>query len=214
MSDDLFREVDEEVRQEQYIQLWKRYGVYIVAVVLVIVVGTVGFVVWRDMQQSARDASGEQLLAAIDIDEDRPDEALDQLAILAEEGPKGYRLLARLREGALLSQTGDTRGAVVVYDNVAEDSGQDRIYRDLAKVLAVSHGMSVMDRGEVEDRLSSVLDEDNPWRYSARELIATAVMVSGDRAAAVEAFRALADDVEAPAGFRARAAEMLAILAQ
>ncbi|NNE86111.1 MAG: tetratricopeptide repeat protein [Alphaproteobacteria bacterium] len=214
MSDDLFREVDEEVRQDQYLELGKKYGAYAIGVALVVVLITVGFVFWRDSQQAARDASGEQLLAAINIAEDQADQALDQFAILGEEGTKGYRLLARFREGALLSQTGDVRGAVAVYDKVAEDSSHDQIYRDLAKVLAVSHGMSIMNLGEVEERLASVLDDDNSWRYSARELVATAVMASGDSAAAREAFQALVDDVEAPAGVRARGAEMLAILAQ
>lgn len=214
MSDDLFREVDEEVRQEQYLQLWKQYGVYIAGVVLAIIVITVSVVVWRDVQQSARDANGEQLLAAINISEDRQDEALDQLAVLAEEGSKGYRLLARLREGAMLSKSGDASSAVAIYDAVAADSGHDQIYRDLAKVLAVSHGMSIMDRGEVEDRLASVSGDDNPWRYSARELKATAVMAAGDTVGALEAFQVLVDDLQAPAGIRARAAEMLAILAQ
>ena len=214
MSDDLFREVDEEVRQEQYLQLWKKYGVYIAGVVLATIVITVGVVFWQDRQQSLREADGEQLLAAIDIGEDRRDEALDQLAILGEEGTEGYRLLARLREGALLSQSGDARGAVATFDGVAADSAHDQIYRDLAKVLAVSHGMSAMDRGEVEDRLAPLLNEDNPWRYSARELVATAVLASGDTAAAKEAFQGLVDDVQAPGGVRARAAEMLAILDQ
>jgi hypothetical protein len=214
VSDDLFREVDEEVRQEQYKKLWKQYGVYIAGVVLAVVLITVGVVVWLDFRQSERDADGEALLAAVAVTEERPDEALDQLGDLAVEGTKGYRLLARLREGALLSERGDIRSAVAIYDAVAADSGQDQIYRDLAKVLAVSHGMSIMDRGEVEDRLASVVDNDNPWRYSARELVATAMMAIGDTAAAREAYQALVDDVHAPAGVRARAAEMLAILGQ
>ena len=214
MSDDLFREVDEEVRQEQYLKLWKQYGVYIAGVVLAVVVITVGIVVWRDLQQSEREADGEALLGAIAASEERPDEALDRLADLAAEGTKGYRLLARLREGALLSERGDIRSAVAIYDTLAADSGQEQIYRDLAKVLAVSHGMSIMDRGEVEDRLASVVDDDNPWRYSARELVATATMAGGDTAAAREAYQALVDDARAPAGIRARAAEMLAILGQ
>jgi hypothetical protein len=213
VSDDLFREVDEEVRQEQYLKLWKQYGVYIAGVILAVVLITVGVVVWRDLQQSEREANGEAMLAALAAVEDRPDEALDQLGALGEEGTKGYRLLARLREGALLSEQGDARGAVAIYDSVAADSGQDQIYRDLAKMLAVAHGMSVMDRGEVEDRLAPLIGDDNAWRYSARELAATAVLASGDTAGAREAFQTLVDDTQAPAGVRGRAAEMLAILA-
>jgi hypothetical protein len=214
VSDDLFREVDEEVRQDQYMRLWKQYGVYIAGVVLAVVLITVGVVVWRDMQRSELEANGEKMLAALAITEERPDEALDQLAALGDEGTKGYRLLARLREAALLSERGDASGAVSIYDSIAADTGHEQMYRDLAKLLSVSHGMSVMDRGEVEDRLATLLSDDNPWRYSARELVATAVMASGDTAAAREAFQALVDDVDAPPGARARAAELLAILAQ
>ena len=214
MSDDLFREVDEEVRQDQYLQLWKQYGVYIAGAVLAVIIITVGVVFWLDRQQSAREAEGEALLAAIAASAERPDEALDQFADLADGGSSGYRLLARFREGALLSQQGDKSSAVAIYDTIAADSGHDQIYRDLAKLLAVSHGMSVMGRGEVEDRLASLLDDDNPWRYSAREFVAMSSMAAGDTVAARELFQVLVDDAQAPAGVRARAAELLAILAQ
>ena len=214
MSDDLFREVDEEVRQDQYLKLWKQYGVYIAGVVLAVVLITVGVVVWRDFQQGELEANGEKMLAALAAVEERPDEALEQLAALGEEGTKGYRLLARLREAALLSERGDARSAVAIYDAVAADTGQEKLYRDLAKLLSVSHGMSIMDRSDVEDRLAPLVGDDNPWRYSARELVATAAMASGDTAAAREKFQALVDDANAPPGVRARAAELLAILAQ
>ena len=40
MSDEsLFREVDEEVRQEQYKKLWERYGNHIIALCLIVVAG-------------------------------------------------------------------------------------------------------------------------------------------------------------------------------
>ena len=107
---------------------------------------------------------------------------------------------------------GDISGAVLVYDSIALDNSQDVIYRDLASVLAVSHGMSIMSLGEVEDRLASIIVEINPWRYSARELLATAIMVSGDKKRAIKEFKPLVDDTKAPAGVRARAAEMLVIL--
>jgi hypothetical protein len=214
VSDDLFREVDEEVRQDQYLQLWKRYGVYIAGVILAVILITVSVVVWRDLQRGELEANGEKMLAALAVIEERPDEALDQLAALGDEGTKGYRLLARLREAALLSARGDARSAVAIYDTVAADTGQEQIYRDLAKLLSVSHGMSIMDRGEIEDRLAPLVGDDNAWRYSARELVATAALASGDTAAAREAFQALVDDAGAPSGVRARGAEMLAILSQ
>ena len=212
MSDDLFREVDEEVRQDRYIKIWKRYGIYVSALVVTIILITVGVVVWRDIERSALESSSEVLISAIESSSDRQNEALEQLKIIGDEGNEGYRLLAKLREGAILSKMGDISGAVLVYDSIALDNSQDVIYRDLASVLAVSHGMSIMSLGEVEDRLASIIVEINPWRYSARELLATAIMVSGDKKRAIKEFKPLVDDTKAPAGVRARAAEMLVIL--
>lgn len=212
MSDDLFREVDEEVRQDRYIKIWKRYGIYISALVVTIILITVGVVVWRDIERSALESSSEVLISAIESSSDRQNEALEQFKIIGDEGNEGYRLLAKLREGAILSKMGDISGAVLVYDSIALDNSQDEIYRDLASVLAVSHGMSIMSLGEVEDRLASIIVEINPWRYSARELLATAIMVSGDKKRAIKEFKPLVDDTKAPAGVRARAAEMLVIL--
>ena len=212
MSDDLFREVDEEVRQDRYIKIWKRYGIYVSALVVTIILITVGVVVWRDIERSALESNSEVLISAIESSSDRQNEALEQLKIIGDEGNEGYRLLAKLREGAILSKMGDISGAVLVYDSIALDNSQDVIYRDLASVLAVSHGMSIMSLGEVEDRLASIIVEINPWRYSARELLATAIMVSGDKKRAIKEFKPLVDDTKAPAGVRARAAEMLVIL--
>lgn len=212
MSDDLFREVDEEVRQDRYIKIWKRYGIYVSALVVTIILITVGVVVWRDIERSALESSSEVLISAIESSSDRQNEALEQFKIIGDEGNEGYRLLAKLREGAILSKMGDISGAVLVYDSIALDNSQDIIYRDLASVLAVSHGMSIMSLGEVEDRLASIIVEINPWRYSARELLATAIMLSGDKKRAIKEFKPLVDDTKAPAGVRARAAEMLVIL--
>ena len=212
MSDDLFREVDEEVRQERYIKIWKRYGIYIIALVVTIILITVGIVVWRDLQRSALESNSEGLISAIAASSDRQNEALEQLKVLGDGASQGYRLLAQLREGAILSKMGDIAGAVKIYDNIALDNSQDKIYRDLASVLAVSHGMSKMSLGEVEDRMTTIIGETNPWRYSARELVATAIMVSGNKKRAIKEFKPLVEDTKAPAGVRARAAEMLVIL--
>ena len=47
MSDEsLFREVDEEVRQEQFKKLWARYGNLIMGLCLLVIAGVAGFQGW------------------------------------------------------------------------------------------------------------------------------------------------------------------------
>ena len=44
---DIFQEVDEEVRRERLMQLWKRYGNFVIAAAIVLVLGVGG---WRGYQ--------------------------------------------------------------------------------------------------------------------------------------------------------------------
>jgi hypothetical protein len=41
---DIFREIDEEVRREQFMKLWERYGNLLIAACVVLVVAVAG---WR-----------------------------------------------------------------------------------------------------------------------------------------------------------------------
>jgi hypothetical protein len=65
----------------------------------------------------------------------------------------------------------------------------------------------------VIDRLAPMTSSGNPWRSTALELTAAARLKSGDKDGALEAYKILADDLAAPQGTRARAAEMAAALA-
>ena len=39
MSEEIFREVDEELREENLLRLWRRFGPYVVATVVAVVTG-------------------------------------------------------------------------------------------------------------------------------------------------------------------------------
>jgi hypothetical protein len=62
-------------------------------------------------------------------------------------------------------------------------------------------------------RLEPLTASGKPWRASALELTAAARLKLGDKTAALEIYKKLADDLAAPEGVRARAAEMAAALA-
>ena len=40
---DIFREVDEDIRQEKYRRLWDRFGPWVLGVAVLIIVGTGGY---------------------------------------------------------------------------------------------------------------------------------------------------------------------------
>lgn len=212
MSDELFREVDEEVRQDRFQNLWKRYGAFALAVVVVIVGGTIAFVLWRDAQQAEREADSARFLSAVVQEQNERDAAIDQLRAIAQEGTPGYRFLASLREASLLADAGQAGEALIVFDAVAADDDLDAVYRDIARILAVSHGMQNMSADEVEERLLGLDAEDSPFRVTAREFMAVAAIRSGRQERAESLLQENISDSAASLAAQTRARELLATL--
>lgn len=208
---DIFQEVEEDLRQERYARLWKNYGGYVIGVAVAIVLGTAGWTGWREYQNSQREAAAAVFSTALNaLEADRLDLSRARLGDLIEDGTADYPILARLVEGEALVRAGDIEGAARAYDGVAEDTDADPVFRDLARLL---YGLTLLDRedaGTLAAKIQPLTADENPWRHSAREILALAALRAGDRAAAREWLTALSDDDSTPAGIRARATELLA----
>lgn len=212
IQDSLLREIDDDLRQEKYAKLWKRYGVHVIAAAFLLVASVAGYQWWRQYDINTREALGERFAGAMEkARDDGPAEATKDFSTLAREGG-GYSVLARLQEAALLAAAKNRAAAAAVYRELADDSGVDAVYRDLAVVLGVLQDMEGGDSINLTLRLAPLTADANPWRHSARELSAVLAFSSGDREKAVELFTGLSQDASAPQGIRARAGEMLAAI--
>jgi hypothetical protein len=207
---DIFEEVDEEVRRDRFADLWKRYGVYFLAACVAVVVATAGWVGYREWRESKRLEYAERYRAAAELaQKDQLAEAADAFAALAEEASGGYAVLARLRLAASQAEAGDRDAAVATYDRLAADGGVEKVYRDLATLAAAMLLADVAPGAEIDRRLEPLLNPDNPWRHSAREVKGLTALREGRAEAARESFQAIVDDAAAPGAVRGRAQQML-----
>ena len=212
-QENLFKEIDEDLRQERYAVLWKKYGNYLIGLAALLVVGVGGVQAWESWDLNRRaDQSAQFEQARSAAAANRVGDAINSLQGLAENGTAGYALLARFNQAGLLARSGNVAGAVQNYLAIATESGVDQIYRDLALVLATLHELDRGDPPLLIQRLAPLTEAANPWRHTAKEFTALLIRRQGDNGRAGTLFRELADDATAPAGVRARAAEMSAIL--
>jgi hypothetical protein len=210
---DIFREIDEELRRDNLLLLWSRYGRYIVALAVLVLLVAGGIVAWRDHQLSERRAQSMRYSSALSrVREGKVADAAKVFEVIAQEGG-GYGTLAAFEAAELLAKSGDRKGAAAAYDRIAETGGLDPVFRQLATLLPVMQGLPDADQHSVIDRLAPITAPGNPWRSTALELTAAARLQAGDKSGALEVYKTLADDLAAPQGTRARAAEMAAALA-
>ena len=208
---DIFREIEDELRRDNLLKLWQRYGKYAIAVAVLVLVVAGALVAWRDHQASARRAEGARFASAVALARAGKDaEAAKLFAVLAGEGG-GYGVLAAFEGAQMLAKSGDKTGAIAAYDRLA-DAAIDPEFRDLAVLLSVMHGLPDGDPQKAVARLQPLTQNGNPWRASALDLTAAAKLKAGDRNGALAIYRQLADDLTAPQGLRARAAELAAAL--
>jgi hypothetical protein len=212
-TDEFIREVDEAVRQEQWQKLWKQYGSYLTAAVLAVVIGTALGVGWRNWQHSQRLDEARRYAAAQQmLSEERPAEAADAFAALAEDASSGYRVLARLRAAEARAAAGDPVAAAAILEQLAANDDTEPPYRALGALLAAQRASGDADPGALATELEPLIGTDDPWRHSALELRALAQMRGGDTVAARQTLNDLLDDPLTPPDLGRRAAELLAFL--
>ena len=208
---DIFREIDEELRRDNFFKLWSRYGRYVIIVVVVLLVLAGGIAAWRQHQLAERQAQSARYAAALVLARDGKDaEAAKLFAAIQGEGG-GYGALSAFERAAALEKSGDRQGAAAAYAAIAA-SGADPEFRDLAVLLGAMNEFPEAEPKVLIDRLAPLTAEGNPWRPTALELTALAHVKSGDKAGAVALYKTLADDPDTPQGLRGRAAEMTAAL--
>jgi hypothetical protein len=215
LSDEsLFREVDEEVRREQAAKLWERYGNYVVALSVGIIVAVAAFKGWQYWQNKQAEEAGSAYFGALSLlAKGKTEEAQKAFEKLASGGHYGYATLARLQEAASLAGLGKTEEAVKAYDAIAADSSVDAKLRDLARIRAgyLLAGSASLD--ELKKRLEPLDRPDGSWVNAVREIIAAAAYRAGDYKEADRRMNEILADPQAPQGARQRAQIMVQLLA-
>jgi hypothetical protein len=209
---DIFREIDEELRRDNLLKLWARYGRYIIAAVIVVMALAAGFAAWRAHQLTERQAQSARFASALALAQAGKNS--DAAAVLStiDGGGGGYAVLAAFENAALLVKQGEHQKAAAAYDRIAASDSTGPTLRDLATLLSAMQGKVETDPKAAIARLAPLTAPGGPWRPTALELTAAAQLRLGNARAARDIYKGLADDPTAPHSLRARAAEMAAAL--
>jgi hypothetical protein len=211
---DIFQEVDEELRRERLKKLWDRYGNYVLAaaIVVVVAIGSWRGYEWWEGKKAAE--SGAAFEAATTLSESgKHAEAAAAFAKLAAEGTSGYRHLARVREAAEIAQEGDAKSAVAAYDKIAADKAVGQVLQDTAALRAGTLLIDTAPFDEVRQRLEPLAAPDRTFRHTAREMLALAAWRVGDATAAKRWFDMILSDGQTPAAIRNRVEMLMALIA-
>lgn len=207
---DVFREVDEAVRQDQLKQVWKRYGWLILGIGLAVILGVGGYHAWKGYQADRRTEASDAYADALQLARTgKVQESLDALGKLADPTDGEVGTLAAFARARVLAGEGKLDEAVQIWDQLAASDAAGPSFKAAALVLSVQNQMDTGDAAALAARLQPLLAEGQPFRATAMEMTALLALKQGDEARAKELLTQLSTLKEAPASLQARAGQLL-----
>lgn len=206
------REVDEAVREDQLKSFVARYGLWILAAVVIGLGSLAGWIFYQNSQNEDSGLRSEEYVAAIDsIRQNNLDGAATALEPLMETNQDGYRAAAQLLQANIALEKNDPKKAIEGYGKVVADKSLPQPFRDLALIRKTTAEFDTLKPQQVIDRLKPLAVPGNPWFGSAGEMVALSYLNMNKSDLAGPLFAQLAKDKSVPATIRSRALQMAGV---
>jgi hypothetical protein len=208
------REVDENLRRDQAENFVKRYGVWLIAALILAIAAAGAFLYWQEHRRQQAAAQSEQLLAVLnDVSSGRTGKPVqDKLQVIVDQGHDEFAGLAQLTGAALAQDGGDRAKALASYKAVTDDKDQPESVRNAALIRQTALEFDTLKPDDVIARLQPFTEAGNPWFGTAGEMTGAALLKANRRAEAGRLFARIANDNSVPGGIRSRAQQLASSL--
>jgi len=208
MSEEFVREVDEDIKEEERIKLWKKVFPYVVSVSLGIIIFTSGYVFWNNYTESLNQQLGDDFTAAVQLaNEEDLDASILALNRIVDEGSDGYVTLAKMKKASLLIQRGELKLGLNIYLDL-ERNAVDQSFRDIASILYVLNSMDTEDPKALLEKINK-LESSQIWRSSALEMKAFLKLKQNKVEEARKIFEGILNLPSTPSSLATRAKNMV-----
>jgi len=211
MTDEFIREVDEDVKEEKRLKLWKKFFPYVVSISLGIVLFTSGFVFWEGYSNDQRQKLGDDFTAAVVlVGEDDLDASLIALDRIVDKGSDGYVTMAKMKKASILIEQGRIDEGLEIYKDL-EQNAVDQSFRDIATILYVLNSLNNKSKDNLLKKIIP-LENSEIWKSSALELKGYIYLRNNEIAKAIEAFETISKLPSKPGDLSQRAKNLINLL--
>jgi len=212
-SETFFKEVEENLRRDQFQSFFKTYGAWVVGALILFLAAIGGWIYWEQHQKNASAAESEELHAVFgDIADKQLKTVPQRLDKLDDSGNDVVKGSAMLAEAAIALDRNDRAAAIAKYREIAGEEDLPEAYRDLGTIRLTALEFDSLAPQQVIARLEPLAKAGNPWFGSAGEMTALAYLKQGKKTEAGRMFAAVAADRQVPRTIRSRAVQIAGTL--
>lgn len=208
MSDEIFIEVAEDIRQQKLREFWVENKYWIIGGVISAIVLTASLSFWRHWEYK-RDTQATTELIKVTTN----DLNVEALSNFIETTNKNHATIARFLLASSYTKKKENAKATEIYNDITTTKGIDKDYRELAKLLSISIAMDneTSDLKKMEQDLSVLINSNSAWKISSLELRALIYAKQKDFDSAIASLDIITNDFSAPRNARERATDIKAL---
>lgn len=215
--DEFMEEVEKDIRQEKYMNLWNRYGKLLTGIAIAGLVCLVGYNLKSQYDFRQRSKASDILIGAQDYANDgRHADAISALKNLTENTVEPYVVLAKINEASLLGtgEAAQKKQAIQLYQEIIATKGIDTVWHDIAvyKKIALECDQPEANFDNLLKEIEGIDLEKSPFAALISELKGVILFKKGDKAQAGDIFVKLAQSKTAPEGVMMRSQLMAQII--
>ncbi|MBJ85138.1 MAG: hypothetical protein CMJ11_00830 [Pelagibacterales bacterium] len=211
---DVFQEVDEELREEKYKSIWRKFRYYVIGGLILFILGIAANAFWKDYNLKEINDRSERFFTAIEMAQEDKVNAitlLEKFANQEERNSEYNALIARFTEAAIRRSEKDFNGALLIYQSL-EDNNISNFYEDYAKLSSVEMLIALNNKKDAKLILDDLISNTSDLKYIAMEYLGYLEIDEGNFSKARTIFTNIADEASSSVNMKNRSREVLSIL--
>ena len=193
---DVLRQVDEDLRKDRILILWKKYGIYIIAFIVLLISSVIGYQINKSLNISNNQKQVENYLNASNLPSEN--EIVSSLSNLENSSNTFMRGLIRLKMANTLMSQGKKEQSQTILIQLMEDREVNKIINDAAGYFYLMSKLNEITKDELLVYFPDSQIDNSAFKYLFLELLALHDLFSGDFDQTKKSFQKIINDPAAP----------------
>ncbi len=208
LTDAFIQEVDEDVKNDNLKVLWDKYGLFIVAFVVLAVSAAVSFDKLHEWKVLRNQNRTENYMAAVQL-QDNSEETIAALQKISTDNQGIFSDFAKLQIANVLLSENKQEEALSMLEKLAAEKNVNEEVKHIALVKLASYRVDSLGYEEFVALVKPLMETDNSWTPAVQDLLAMSAIKNGNIEGAKEIYGKILKNKDLPEGFINRVKDML-----
>lgn len=210
-TDAFIQEVDEDVKNDNLKVIWNRYGLFIIAFVVLAVSAAISFDRIKAWKTAQNQKTTESYMAAAQLQENSED-TIEALQNITKTTQGIFGDFARLQIANVLFNEDKIDDALATLQALIDDKEVNSEVKHIALIKYATYKVDDMSQDEFKELLKPLLDVENSWTPLANDLVAMSAIQHGDIETAKTIYAEMLKIKDLPENFRSKIQDILSSL--